>query len=199
MITRLTIDHLDLFLELKENNPGQWKLGSDFDKTIDNERFFKERLCSENAYTIGCIENGKLLSITSLYEFTASAAWVWLYYCNTASNYLNFSKNQGLVLINEMFLEASRRKLPTCFILVREGFPSITSDAVGRMKDKIASWHDQVPELKKYYWVDEAKLKAGTKPKYQFLQWLIGDVCPVDLRLRMGIVKQEYRKEILFS
>lgn len=200
MITQITLKHLDLFLELKENNAGQWKLGAEVDKIFDNEVFFKDRVCAENAYTLGWIENGKLLSITTLYQFLPNAAWTWLYYCQIKTKYMNFSKTHGLEIINEMFIEANRRKLSTCYILVKEDFPTITSDAVGNMKKKIYSWHDQVPEIKKYYWVDEDKIPAGTQSQYEYIKWMCNyHAWPTDLRLRMGILKQEFRQDILFS
>lgn len=198
MLTKITHDHLDLFLDLKKNNPGQWKLGEEFDRQIDNVAFFKERMCHERAYTLGWIKNDRLLSITSLFEFNTNASWAWLYYGNIKENYTNFSKTHGLEIIQEMFLEASRRKLSSCVMLVRDNFPSITSDAVGSMKKKIESWHDQVPEIKKYHWVDECKIPADSEAKYEYIKWLMGyKTYPINLRVRLGIIKQEYRQEIL--
>lgn len=200
MITRLTLEHLDLFLELKKNNPGQWRLGSNFDNIVDNVNFFKERLCNEKAYTIGWVEDNKLLSITTLYEFNANSSWSWLYYCNLKSNYYNSSNNHGLILANEMFLEASRRKLSMCFMLVRDDWPFIASDAIGSMKKQLEKWFDQIPEIRKYHWVDEARIPANTESNYEYIRWMCGyKSWPLDLRLRLGVLKQEYRKEILFT
>jgi hypothetical protein len=199
MLTVLTYEHLDLFLELKKNNPGQWKLGIAFEQTVDNSRFFLERLVSEKAFSVGWIEDGKLLSMSSMHDLD-NQTWGWLYYANVAQSYMNFSRNHGLEVINEMFKEAAKRKYSTCVTLVRDDFASITSDAVGKMQKTIASWHDQVPEIKKYHWVDEAKIPANSFSKLFYVSWMMGfRTWPVNLRVRLGFLKQEFRNEILFS
>jgi hypothetical protein len=198
MLTRLTSQHLDLFLELKDNNPGQWKLGLEYDNRIDNVLFFNERICHSQAYSIGWIKSGKLLSMTTLFQTPHAPTWFWLYYANIKMTYTNFNTTHGLEIINEMFLEAIKRKLSSCIYLARDNFPSFTSDATGKMKNKIASWHNQVPEIKKYHWVDEYKILANTNPPYEYMRWLMGyQTWPLDLRIRAGTLKQEYRKEIL--
>lgn len=197
MITLITEKHLQLFLDLKKNNPGQWKLGAVFNEAIDDETFFK-RLISENFFTLGYVVDNKLLSITTLYEFSQTASWSWFYYCQVKSNYANFNKTQGLNLVNQMFLEGIKRKLTSCLILVRNDWPLITSDAVGSMKKQIKKYHDQVPEIKKYHWADEAIIPANSEPKYEYQKFLCGyKSWPIDLRLRLGVLKQEFRDEIL--
>jgi len=200
MLTQLSTDHLPLFLELKKDNPGQWKLGVEFEKSIDHTTFYLDRLCNKNAYTVGWIENNKLISMSSLWEYGADPAWVWLYYCNIKVNYNNLVNTHAPEVMGEMFKESFRRKLSTCYLMVRGDSPSIYSDAKGRMKDKIEEWHDYIPEFKKFHWVDEAKIMANTESKYDHIRWMAGyQPWPIELRLRKGILKQEFREEILFS
>lgn len=200
MLTQLTPDHLPLFLELKENNPGQWKMGIEYEKLVDHTDFYINRLCSERAYTVGWIENDKLISMSSMWEHKADAAWVWLYYCNVKVNYNNLINTHAPEVMSKMFKESFRRKLSTCFIMVRGNSPSILSNAKGRMKDKIEEWHEYVPEFKRFHWVDEAKIMPGQESKYDHIRWMAGyRAWPMELRLRKGILKQEFREEILFS
>lgn len=195
MLTVLTIEHLPLFLELKENNPGQWKLDEKFFPLSQQADFFIDTLCSNNSYTIGWIQHNQLLSVTSLYQYADTPSWCWMYYAVTQGNYKNFQKVGGDIIINEMFVEASRRNLSTCVMLVRDNFPTIISEAVGKMKDKITSWHNLIPEIKKYEWVDELKIPAGTTAKYPYVNNLMfNQTWPIDLRLRLGYLKQEHRK-----
>jgi hypothetical protein len=195
MLTRLTIEHLPLFLELKKNNPGQWKLGEKFFPQWRNEVFYRSTLIAENTYTLGWIENGSLLSVTSLLEYSNNPSWCWLYYGARKQSYTNFQKVGGNIIINEMFAEARRRNLLSCIMLVRDNFPTITSEAIGKMKDKITEWHNLMPEILKYNWVDELKIPAGTESRYEYIRTLMWNRSwPVDLRVRLGYLKPEYRK-----
>ena len=203
MLTRLTPEHLSLFLELKENNPGQWKLGIEFDKIFSPADLYLQRICAPLAYTVGWIENNKLVSMSTMWTITGGGgipSWIWLYYCNAKVNYNNLVNTHAPEVMSEMFKESFRQKLSTCYLLVRGNSPSIYSDAKGRMKDKIEEWHEYVPELKKFHWVDEEKIKPNEKSKYESVNWMsAGRAWPIELRLRKGILKQEFREEILFS
>lgn len=200
MLTKLTPAHLPLFLELKKNNPGQWKLGIEFEKLVDHTDLYLNRMCSTRAYTVGWIENNKLMSMSSMWEAEGVPAWAWLYYCNVKINYNNLINTHAVEVMSEMFKESFRRKLSTCYIMVRGNSPSIYSDAKGRMKDKIEEWHEYVPEFKKFHWVDEEKIKPGEQSKYEHVRWMAGGrAWPIELRLRQGTLKQEFREEILFS
>jgi hypothetical protein len=201
MLTKLTPAHLPLFLELKKDNPGQWKLGSMFDEVFPPADFYIYRLCAPQAYTVGWIENNKLVSMSSMWTVNEGIpAWIWLYYCNVKVNYNNLINTHAPEVMSAMFKESFRQKLATCFMMVRGDSPSILSDAKGRMKDKIEEWHEYVPELKKFHWIDEEKIKANEESKYESVRWMAaGRAWPIDLRLRKGILKQEFREEILFS
>jgi hypothetical protein len=200
MLTRLTPAHLPLFLELKKDNPGQWKLGSLFDEIFPPADFYIYRLCDPYTYTVGYIENNKLISMSSMLEAEGTSSWVWLYYCNIKVNYNNLINTHAPEVMSEMFQESFRRKLSTCYMMVRGNSPSIYSDAKGRMKDKIEEWHEYVPEFKKFHWVDEERIKSGEQSKNANVRWMAADrAWPIELRLRQGTLKQEFREEILFS
>jgi len=195
------MEHLPLFLELKKNNPGQWKMGLDFDTQVDNKEFYLTRICSNDfSYSVGWIEDDRLLSMSTLWESKVDSHWIWLYYCNVKQQFYNLKNVHGHTVISEMFQESFRRQLSTCTFIVRGDSPTIASDAKGSMTKKIQQWHDLVPEIKKFHWVDELTIPAGETSKYEYIRWQMNyKVFPLDLRVRRGFIKQEYRKEILFS
>ena len=189
MLTQITSDHLNLFLELKNNNPGQWKMGHDFTKEVDPTYFFNEALIHPKFYTVGWIEDNKLLSIASMFEFTHMAAWTIYYISNVKTEYNSLTKTHSGECLSELIQESLRRKLTTSFSLVREKFP--TTDY--KMQKK---WIDATPELDYYYWVDECKIPANTLPKYDYIKWIMNHrPWPVDLKVRMGMLKKEYREQ----
>lgn len=191
MLTRITPEHLPLFLELKENNPGQWKMGNDFTKEVDPAHFFNEALIHPKFYTVGYIENNKLLSIASLFEYSHMAAWTIYYISSVKTEYNSLTKRHLGECLSELVQESLRRKLTTCYSLVREKFP--TTDY--KMQRK---WIEATPELDYYHWVDECKIPANTTPKYEYIRWIMNyRTWPVDLKLRMGMLKKEYRDTLL--
>lgn len=201
MLTRLTLVHLDLFLELKANNPGQWKMGSAFEHNNDPAEYYQNVLCNENAYTIGYIEGNRLLSIGSMMEIKQAPSWHLLYYSNIKTAYSNFEKTKGNLVYSELFKESFRRKLGTCLAFTRDDHFTIESNATGRLKEKVHKLHyDMIPELKMFMWVDEACIPPNSIPKYEYQQWLMGyKTYPFGFRIRLGILKQEHRQQILFS
>ena len=82
MLTVLNHSHLDLFLNLKKDNPGQWRLGKEFDNIYDPKDFYFDMLMNKQSYTIGWIEDNRLLSIASLFEDTVSPTWCFMYFTN---------------------------------------------------------------------------------------------------------------------
>ena len=201
MLTKLTHDHTDLFLELKANNPGQWKMGINFETNNSPEEYYKEVLCHAHAYTVGWIEDGKLLSIGTLMEVQQAPSWHLLYYSNIKTHYSNFEKTKGNLVYSELFKESFRRKLGTCLVFTRDDYFTIGSNATaGRMKEKVNSYHDMIPEIKMFTWVDEACIAPNTEPKYEYQRWLMGyKTYPFGFRLRLGTLNQEYRSQLLFS
>ena len=199
MLTKLTIDQIDLFLELKANNPGQWKMGSAFDHTNDPAEYYKNVLCNENAYTTGYIEENRLLSIGSMMEIKQAPSWHLLYYSNIKTNYNNFEKTKGNLVYSELFKESFRRKLSSCLIFTRDDHFTIESNATGRLKEKVLNHHNMIPEIKMFTWVDEACIAPNTIPKYEYQHWLMGyKTYPFGFRIRLGTLKQEHRQQILF-
>lgn len=196
MLTQLTLDHLDLFLEFRKFCPATWKL----DSVANNSEqilidYFTKVLCSERSYTIGWIDNHKLLAVCSLVQIN-TRVWIWEYFSTIGQSYFSNSLECKFTVINNMFEEALRRKLATCIFLCRDNFPSITSDAKGRMKLEIAAWHDKVPEIKKYHWLDEYRIPANTRPTDNEVFFLMGSrTHPINLRVRIGHLKQEYRDD----
>jgi hypothetical protein len=196
MLTQLNLDHLDLYLDFKKHAPPTWKLSSFSDHStqpvID---YYTDILCKEKNYTIGWIENNKLLAVSCLFHVNPRV-WVWEYFSTVAQNYFSNSLECKFTVINDMFEEALHRKYGTCVFLCRDNFPSITSDAKGKMKLAIASWHDKVPEIKKYHWLDEYRIPANTTPTDKNIFFLMGSrTHPINLRVRVGYLKQEYRDD----
>lgn len=198
MLTILNHTHSDLFLELKKNNPGQWKIGSIFDNFYSPIDFYQNILMHRQAYTVGWIEDNELQNIATLFEDTGSPCWIFLYYANQKTNYWNY-KN-GSVLFSELFQESFRRKLTSCVIVTRKDFKTTYSQTSERMKKKLDnSYYRMTPEIKMFDWVDEAIIPANTLPKYLNMQWLmIGQRWPIDLVVRRGYLKQEHRKDIVY-
>jgi hypothetical protein len=201
MLTILNHTHLDLFLDLKKNNPGQWKMGAVFDEIYSPSEFFENILTHNQAYTVGWVEDNELKSIATLFEDTNSPSWSFLYYANQKMPFWNYSKIKGNVLFSELFQESFRRKLTSCVILTRKDFKTAHSQTSERMKKRLdTSYYQMTPEIKMFDWVDEAIIPANTTPKYQYMQWLITNrTWPIDFVLRRGYLKQEYRTDIIYT
>lgn len=196
MLTILNPSHIDLCLDLAKNNPGLHKLGLSFNEIVSPEEFYLSKLT--NNYTVGWIEDNQLLSIASMriQEWT----WIWDFYGCIKLPYTNWGKTKGHLVLSELFQESLRRKLPTVIYGCRDNFPTILSDATGNLKKKILSWQALIPEISYYHWVDEAKIPAGTSPKFAWQAYVIGgNTAPIDFRIRAGILKQEYREKYIFN
>lgn len=196
MLTKLTNEHLDLFLNFKKHAPSTWKLNRLHEKdTPTLVDYYTKILCRHNNYTVGWIENNQLLALSCLVHVNPRV-WVWEYFSTVTQNYFSNSLECKFTVINNMFEEAFKRKYGSCVFLCRDNFPSITSDAKGRMRDTIAAWHDKVPEIKKYHWVDEYRIPANTQPSDQDIFVLMGQrTHEITLRVRVGYLKQEYRDD----
>ena len=200
MLIKLTEDHLDLFLELKRTNPGQWKMGKEYEAIVPPHKFFLNGMCNDHAYSVGWLEDGKLLSVGTLLEDPTWPAWNLFYLGTIKTRYRVFDETKLHQVMSELFQESFRRKLSSCLNLTREDFPLVTSNATGRMREKIHKYHTMVPEILMYDWVDEYNIPANTTPKYEFMHRLMSyRTWPFDLKFRRGTLKQEFRKEILFT
>ena len=207
MLTILNESHLELFLDLKKNNPGIWGLGETFDNTIKADLFFKKSLLHVTAYTVGWIENGVLLSIASMWEDVDSPTWVLNYYSSRKTNFFNYKNTNGSLVISELFHESIRRKLTSCLIVTRtdyqiagsgSNFNSETNKQMStRAKEKMSRMtQSQLPIINQYTWLDEFFVPANTSPRY-FPNLLFNKTWPFDLVVRRGYLKQEYRKDII--
>ena len=201
MLTVLDQSHLDLFIELKKNNPGQWKFGEEFDSEYDPKDFYSNVLMHEHAYTVGYIENGELISVGSLFEDENSPAWALNYYANKKTNYHNSKNMKSNIIYSALFQESLRRKLSSCIIFSRADLPVVYTTASDRMKKRLEdNYYKFIPEIKMFDWVDEYIILANTMPKYQYMQITMRyKTWPVDLMIRRGYLKQEYRQELLFT
>lgn len=208
MLTILNEGHLELFLDLKKNNPGMWGLGESINDLIDPEFFFKEILLGSNSYTVGWIENEKLLSIASMWEDITSPAWVFNYYCSRKTNFFNYENTKANLVISELFHESLRRKLTSCIMVTRadyqiagsgSSFNGNTNKKLSlRAKEKIAKMTQiQLPVINQYTWLDEFFVPANTVPRY-FGSLFLNRTWPFDLVVRRAYLKQEYRKDIIY-
>lgn len=194
MLTVLTLEHLDLFLEFRKQAPATWKLINHIDDQLIIG-YFTNILCGTNNYTVGWIENDRLLAVSCMVPIN-TRVWVWEYFATVRQKYFSKSLECKFAVINSMFKEALQRKLGTCVFLCRDNFPSITSDAKGSMQKEIASWHDKVPEIKKYTWVDEHRIPANQIPTEPSVYVLMGKTThQIDLRVRIGYLQQEFRDD----
>ena len=191
---------MDLFLELKKDNPGQWKLGSVFDDMYNPKELYSNLLMHYLAYTVGWIEDNELKSVATLFEDPGSPSWSFFYYANRKTPFWNYDKIKGNVLFSELFQESFRRNLTSCSILTRKDFKTVHSQTSDRMKKRLEDrYYNMTPEIKMFDWVDEAIIPANTKPKYQYMQWLmVNKTWPIDFVVRRGFLKQEYRKDIIY-
>jgi hypothetical protein len=194
MLTILNSSHLDLCLDLAKNNPGLHKLGNEFYKIITPTDFFNRILT--NDYTVGWIENNQLLSISSMR--LDGWHWIWDFYGCIKLPYTDWNATKGHLVISNTFQESLKLKLGAVFYTCRDNFPTISSDASGSLKKKLLGWQELIPETTYYHWVDAAKIPTGYVPMYDWQQRIIGDLSvPVPRRLRLGILKQEYREKYI--
>ena len=191
MITVLTPEHLDLFLELKKQVPGQWKLGPAYDDIIDPKNYYLGTLMHNQYYTIGNIENDKLVSIVSMIEFTNTASWCFMYMCALNLGFNTLVETKTHLLMSELFDESLRRKLPVGIALFRSNFPTHNYSMIRR-------WSKLIPQVDYYNYYTEALIPANTKPKYDYQNWLMcNKTWPVDLKIESVVLKQEYRDQFL--
>jgi hypothetical protein len=199
MLTILNHTHLDLFLELKKNNPGQWKLGSTYEEIFNPADFYQNILTHKQAYTVGWVEDNQLKSIATLFEDQNSPSWALLYHATVKTLYHKWDEVKSNLVYSELFQESFRRKLTSCSILSRKDNKSVFSQVSDKMKDRLKNkYYKLTPEIEMFEWVDEAVISANTYPKYSYIQWLMGGRSwPFDLILRRGYLKQEHRKDIV--
>jgi hypothetical protein len=208
MLTVINSSHLELFLDLKKDNPGMWGLGESINKLIDPEFFFKKILLDTHSYTVGWIENEKLLSIASMWEDITSPAWCFTYYSSRKTNFFNYENTKANLVISELFHESLRRKLTSCVMVARadyqiagsgSSFDGDTNKQMSlRAKEKIAKMTQiQLPVINQYTWLDEFFVPANTPPRY-FSDIFLNKTWPFDLVVRRAYLKQEYRKDIIY-
>jgi hypothetical protein len=191
MITVLKPEHLELFLELKREVPGQWKLGPTYDEKIDPKQYYLGTLMHHQYYTIGIIENDRLISIASMIEFENTPAWALMYLCAVNTGYNTLMDTKTHLLLSELFDESLRRKLPSGICLVRANFPTFNSSMFRK-------WRKLIPQLEYFNCYTEAIIPANTTPKYSYQDWLMFyKKWPVDLKIDSVVLKQEYRDQFL--
>ena len=191
MITVLKPEHLELFLELKRNVPGAWKLGQVYDEIVNPKDYYLKTLMHEQYYTVGNIEDGKLISVSSMIEFSDTPAWCLMYICAINTGYNTLVDTNSHLLISELFEESLRRKLPTGVCMVRANFPTFNSSMFRK-------WRKLVPQLEYYNCYTETIIPANTTPKYSYQDWLMSyKKWPVDLKIDSAVLKQEYREQFL--
>lgn len=191
MITVLKPEHLDLFLELKREVPGQWKLGPAYDEIINPKDYYLGTLMHEQYYTVGNIENEKLVSIAAMIEFNDTPAWCLMYMCAINTGFKTLTETRSHELVSELFEESLRRKLPSGICLVRANFPTYNYSMFKK-------WRKLVPQLEYYNCYTEAIIPANTTPKYSYQDWLmLYKKWPVDLKIDSVVLKQEYREQFL--
>jgi hypothetical protein len=193
MITVLKPEHLELFLELKREVPGSWKLGKVYDEIVNPKDYYLKTLMHEQYYTVGYIEDGKLISIASMIEFSDTPSWCLMYLCSKNTGYNTLVESKSNLLISELFEESLRRKLVAVIWMVRDKFPSFNSVMVRR-------WQKVVPQVDYYHWYRDSTIPANTKPKYSYQDWLMSyKQWPVDLKIDCLVLKQEYREKFIYE
>jgi hypothetical protein len=208
MLTILNDTHLELFLDLKKDNPGMWRMNESINDVMDPKLFFKKILLNTQSYTVGWIENKKLLSVASMWEDVDSPTWVFNYYCSRKTNFFNYKNTNSNLVISELFHESLRRKLTSCIMITRTDYQIAGSGSnfVGntnkqmslRAKEKIAKMtQSQLPIINQYDWVDEFFVPANTLSKY-FTILFFNKTWSFDLVVRRAFLKQEYRKDLVY-
>lgn len=199
MLTLLDISHMDLCLELWENNPGLWKLKKDYEDYVEPFDFFYPILTK--SFAVAWIEDNKILSMASMYNWLDSDSSCWAFYGNIKTNYLNWEKTKGNLVISEIFKESIRNKKTSVVYLSYQNFPAISINKGKRMMDKLNYWYSKkIPEISYYHWVDEARIPANTLPEVTWKQYVMLKMkWPIDLRIRAGILKQEFREKFIYD
>lgn len=203
MLTVINETHLELFVDLKKNNPGLWGLDENYEQNLKSDIFFKNVLLASNAYTVGWIEDDKLMSIASSRENLGWSDWVFNYYSSRKTNIYNYENTKANLVISELFHESLRRKLTSCVMVSRadyqiagsgSNFNSISNSQMSsRAKERIAKMtHRQLPIITQFNWVDECFIPANTLSKY-YGELFFYRTWPFDLMIRRAYLKQEHR------
>ena len=195
MLTLLDISHMDQCLELWENNPGLWKLKKDYEDYVEPFDFFYPILT--NSFAIGWIEDNKILSMASMFDWPDSDSSTWAFYGNIKTNYLNWEKTKGHVVLSAMFNESIKKKKTSITYLSYKNFPAIAVNPNRRIFKKLEYWYsEKIPEINYYHWVDEAIVPANTLPSHTWQKFIMLKMkWPIDLRIRAGVMKQEFREK----
>lgn len=195
MLTLLKISHMDQCLELWENNPGLWKLKKEYEDYVEPFDFFYPILT--NSFAIGWIENNKLLSMASMFYWPDSDSATWAFYGNVKTNYVNWEKTKGHLVLSAMFKEAIKMRKTSITYLSYKDFPAMTVNPNIRMLSKLEQWYsEKIPEINYYHWVDEAIIPANTLPQHTWQKFIMLKMkWPIDLRIRAGVMKQEFREK----
>lgn len=203
MLTILNETHIELFVDLKRNNPGLWGLDENYEAGLKPDIFFKNVLLGPDRFTVGWIEDDKLLSIASLKENLGWSDWVFNYYSSRKTNIFNYENTKANLVISELFHESLRRKLTACLMISRadyqisgsgSNFNSVANNQMSsRAKERIARMtHRQLPIITQFTWVDECYIPANTISKY-YSELFFNRTWPFDLMVRRAYLKQEYR------
>lgn len=199
MLTLLEISHMDQCLELWENNPGLWKLKTDYEDYIEPYDFFYPILT--NSFALGWIENNKILSMCSMYYWPDSDSAHWAFYGNIKTSYINWGKTKGNLVLSAMFQESIRMKKTSISYLSYKNFPAMKTNSNIRMRNKLEHWYSEnIPEVNYYHWVDEAVIPANTLPELTWQKFVSLKIkWPIDLKIRAGVLKQEYREKFFYE
>lgn len=198
MITVLNQDHYNECLDLLKNNPGSFKLGVNFyNQNMSIDDHARSLLDNTNKkYTVGWIEDGKILSLVSITEMSVSPSFFLYFYISKKTNFWKFKTNQSHLLWSNAINEALNRKLTTFFYSCRANSPHLWMDRDDKLSEKMSQEYKLCAELDYFYWTTECLIPENTIPKYDYQKYFIGNrTHPCDVVIRRGTLKQEYRKQ----
>lgn len=188
IIRPLTFDDYQQLLELMKKNPTLMKVDDEeYQDTLTQRAGFY--LKDPHFFNIGCFDDGKLVSTINFYESDQAPSWT-IIQCTRDLPGAFCSFPEERTMLQMMFQEAESRGLTRFYICFNAKMPMMMNRS--RVGARILSkW---IPEITKYEIADDAVIPAGTMPKYSYQKVILGKPWPIDLIIRCGFLKNEYRK-----
>lgn len=180
-------DHSQL-VSLMKTNPTLMKVEDEdyYDTITQRAGFF---LKDPHFYNIGCFRDDQLVSTINFYESDDAPTWT-IVQCTRNLPGAFCSHSEEAEMLRQMFEEAESRELTRFYICFNSKMPMMINRS--RVGAKLLSkW---IPAINKYVIADDTFIPAGTMPKYRYQQLMLGRPWPIDLIIRVGFLKNEYRK-----
>lgn len=189
IIRQLTFEDHSQLVDLMRKNPTLMKIeDEEYEETIIQRAGFF--LKDPHFFNIGCFDDGRLVSTINFYESDQAPTWT-IVQCtrDLPGTFCSFPEER--TMLSNMFQAAEKRNLTRFYICFNSKMPIMMNRS--RVGSRLLSrW---IPEIAKYEIADDTVIPAGTMPKYGYQKTMIGRPWPVDLIIRVGFLKNEYRRK----